>query len=283
MLDPLLRSAFRELRMAVVWWGLGVGIALVLTLALWPVISEEYSAMITELPEGWVTFFGEASLDTVEGYLTAQFFGYAPLVLGVFAILAGSAALAGEESQGTLDLLLAQPVRRRRLVLAQGLALTAGLGVTIAIMAVMAAATVILMDIELSPSRAFGALVLLWPFELALALLAMLLSLLLPGRAMAGSVLAAYLIASYVLGSLSNIYAPLADFRVLYITSYYQGTSALSGQINWAYFMGLVVILVAAWGACVALFEKRDIGTRRPFSLRRLLRRDRVKPAETGA
>ena len=239
--------------------------------------------MITELPEGWVTFFGEASLDTVEGYLTAQFFGYAPLVLGVFAILAGSAALAGEESQGTLDLLLAQPVRRRRLVLAQGLALTAGLGVTIAIMAVMAAATVILMDIELSPSRAFGALVLLWPFELALALLAMLLSLLLPGRSMAGSVLAAYLIASYVLGSLSNIYAPLANFRVLYVTSYYQGNGALSAEIDWAYVIGLVGILLAAWVACLVLFEKRDIGTRRPFGLRRLLRRVRVKPAEMGA
>ena len=280
MLDPLFRSAFREIRMAVLWWGLGIGLLLVLTVALWPSISEEYSNMIAELPEGWLAFFGGVSLDTVEGYLSVEFFSYAPLILGVFAILAGSAALAGEESQGTLDLVLAEPVRRWRLVLAKGFALMAGLGVTIAIAGVMTAATVIVMDIDLSAGRTFGAFALLWPFEFALALLAMLLSLLLPGRALAGSVLAAYLIASYVLDSMSNIEPALANFRVLYITSYYEGTSALSGEIAWAYVIGLIAILAVAWGSCLPLFERRDIGTQRPLNLGSLLRRNHTsRPA----
>ncbi|MEE8518260.1 MAG: ABC transporter permease subunit [Dehalococcoidia bacterium] len=276
MLDPLFRSAYRELRMAVIWWGLGIGLLLVFTVALWSSISEEYSKMIEQLPEGWIAFFGDVSLTTVEGYLSVEFFSYAPLILAVFAILAGSAALAGEESQGTLDLLLAEPVRRSRLVLAKGFALTAGAGVIVAIAAAMTWATVMAMDIDLSPGRTFGAFALLWPFVLALALLAMLLTLLLPGRAVVGSVLAAYLIASYILDSMSNIEPALADFRVLYITSYYQGTNALAGQIEWAYVIGLIGIVAVAWVACLPLFQRRDIGTQRPFSVSGLLRRRRA-------
>jgi ABC-2 type transport system permease protein len=262
--------------MAVIWWGVGIGLLLVLTVALWPSISEEYSAMIAELPEAWIAFFGGRSLTTVEGYLSVEFFSYAPLILGVFAVLVGSAALSGEESQGTLDLILSEPVRRSRLVLAKGFALTAGVGVIIAITTALTAATVIVMDIDLSPGRALGAFALLWPFELALALIAMLLTLVLPGRALAGSVLSAYLIASYVLDSMSNIEPALADFKPLYITSYYQGTNALGGQIEWAYVIGLVAIVVVTWVACVPLFARRDIGTQRPLNIRGLLRRNKT-------
>ena len=39
----------------------------------------------------------------------------APLILLIFAVGAGADAVAGEEERGALDLLLAHPLRRRRL------------------------------------------------------------------------------------------------------------------------------------------------------------------------
>ena len=57
---------------------------------------------------GWVIASGT-------GYWAA--FILAPLVLLIFAIGAGAGAVAGEEERGTLDLVLAHPVRRRDFVL----------------------------------------------------------------------------------------------------------------------------------------------------------------------
>ena len=58
----------------------------------------------------------------------------APLVLFIFAIGAGSGAVAGEEETGTLDLLLAHPLRRRDYVVQRFLALAvlvAALGIVL--------------------------------------------------------------------------------------------------------------------------------------------------------
>lgn len=47
-----------------------------------------------------------------EGYLNGQYFNLlAPLLLLIFAIGFGARTLAGEEREGTLELVLATPVR----------------------------------------------------------------------------------------------------------------------------------------------------------------------------
>ncbi len=109
MADPLFRKALGDLRGQILGWGIGIGLMLMLTVLLYPSIGSAYADVIDELPEGFLSFLGGATFDTLEGYLSIEFFSYAPLVLGIFAVMAGSASLVGEESQGTLDLLLAQP------------------------------------------------------------------------------------------------------------------------------------------------------------------------------
>ena len=54
---------------------------------------------------------------TPEGFFNLQPFSIlAPLLFIVFAVAKGSDATAGEEERGTLDLLLANPLPRRRVV-----------------------------------------------------------------------------------------------------------------------------------------------------------------------
>src|SRR5437763_16493604 len=67
--------------------------------------------------------FGDAGkLTSPEGFLSLAFFSYMPLILGVFAVLAGSGLLAADEENGTLDLVLAHPVSRTSLFLGRLLA-----------------------------------------------------------------------------------------------------------------------------------------------------------------
>ena len=57
---------------------------------------------------------GELDLASPAGYLNSQIYALlAPLLLLIFSIGGGAGAVAGEEERGTLDLLLAHPVRRR--------------------------------------------------------------------------------------------------------------------------------------------------------------------------
>ena len=69
---------------------------------------------------------GELDIASPAGYLNSQVYALmAPLVLLIFAIGAGAGAVAGEEERGTLDLLLAHPLRRRDYVVQRFLALAA--------------------------------------------------------------------------------------------------------------------------------------------------------------
>lgn len=279
MLDPLLRKTLSDLRGQTLGWGIGIGLLLMLTVLLYPSVGTAYVDVIDQLPEGFMSFFGDASFDTLGGYLSIEFFSYAALVLGIFAIMAGSASLVGEESQGTLDMLLAQPVARRRLVLAKLAGLVVAMGLVTAIVIAFFWLGVAFIDVEFSAGRLMASLLLLWPFEAALAVAAALVAMVLPGRLIAGMVLAVYLVASYVLDSLSSMLSALETVRPLFITSYYQGVAAINGDVAWGYLGGSIGALVLLVVATLVVFERRDIGTRSGFRLHLRLRRKEPLPA----
>src|SRR5207248_8557932 len=74
----------------------------------------------------FIGMFGDPTkLMSPEGFLSLAFFSYLPLIMGVFAVLAGSGLLAADEENGTLDLILAHPVSRTALFLGRLLAFVA--------------------------------------------------------------------------------------------------------------------------------------------------------------
>jgi ABC-2 type transport system permease protein len=55
------------------------------------------------------------NIETLGGYLQYKYGGFFPLVIGLWSILALSGTLAGETRRGSLDVLLAMPISRRRI------------------------------------------------------------------------------------------------------------------------------------------------------------------------
>jgi len=116
-----------------------------LVLAVYPVLRESggVDRFLRALPTGLLKLAGiepDVFLTGV-GFIEAQLYTMiAPLILSTMTILAGAAATASEEERGTIDLLLAQPLGRSRLVVENFLALaivsavaTLALGATIAL------------------------------------------------------------------------------------------------------------------------------------------------------
>jgi ABC-2 type transport system permease protein len=118
----------RDRRWSTLWWALGfVGLTL-FTVALYPSIKDQPSVdeLLANLPDAFRSAIGydaAVPLSSPAGYLQARLFStLAPLLAVVFGIGAGAWAIGGSEEAGTLELLLANPVTRSRVLVERYLA-----------------------------------------------------------------------------------------------------------------------------------------------------------------
>jgi ABC-2 type transport system permease protein len=193
-----------------------------------------------------------------ERFMSMEFFAFMPVILGVFAVLAGSGLLAADEENGTLDLVLAHPVSRTGLFVGRLLGFTAA---TVLILAVgWLGWAVWLSGSSLDVSR--GALAL--PFLSLLAVLlffgalALLLSMLLPSRRQAAMTTGLALVASFFLTSLARLNKSWEVVGQLSPLTYYQSGQAIRG-LNVGWFAGLLAAAAVFSAAAWLLFERRDV------------------------
>lgn len=123
---PTIRWELRQRRTAIFWWCL-VSLALVAVLLLiYPSIRDQaaqLSKLLNQLPNGVRQLkTGNSTVDigSPVGYLNSQvFYITLPMVFIILAITRGSGLIGRDEQDHTLELLLARPVSRGRLLLAK--------------------------------------------------------------------------------------------------------------------------------------------------------------------
>ena len=135
----------KQRRTAILWWTLGSALLACLILALYPSIrnqADQLNQALNSLPDGirQLKTGGTNSVNVADpvAFLNANvFYSTLPIVWIILAITRGSAVLGRDEQNHTLELLLARPISRTRLLFAKGLSL-------IAEFAVVSVATVVL-------------------------------------------------------------------------------------------------------------------------------------------
>jgi len=131
----------RDRRRALLWWALGFLALNLLTLAFFPTIrgQQDFDELVQQMPEALRAMFGMEqgiSLGSAAGYLWARLFSsLLTVLLVVYAIVVGAGLIGGSEEDGTLELLLANPVSRERVALERALAFAAALAALTAIAA----------------------------------------------------------------------------------------------------------------------------------------------------
>jgi ABC-2 type transport system permease protein len=131
MLGSVLLKTLRDSRRALIWWSLGLVGLVSMMVAVYPAVrgNDSLDRLVQDYPgalKAFIAFGGTVDYTSAAGYLGSELFSFmVPLLLLLAAIGAGARAIAGEEEQGTLDLLLANPISRRRLVLEKLAALAA--------------------------------------------------------------------------------------------------------------------------------------------------------------
>jgi len=259
----VLSQALRERRRSLLWWTLGLVLLIAVTVAFYPSIRDDpaLSDYAKDLPESLRALFagGELDLASPTGYLNSQIFALtAPLVLLIFAIGAGSGAVAGEEERGTLDLVLAHPVRRRDYVILRSLALAVLIAALAATLLSAVALGSWLVDLEIAFGRLLAASVSVALLAMFFGSLALTAGAIRPGRAQAIAVSAGIAVVAWLLDGLGQAVDALDAWRPLSL--YYQalGQSPLREGAPWSGWAilaaaSLVLVVVGAIG-----LERRD-------------------------
>lgn len=242
---------------------IGASVLLYVALIVGPMYNALSDALITlstAIPDALKAMIGSADMATPEGFLTAEIFSVTlPATLIVVGTMLGGRALAGEEEDRTMDLLLANPVTRSRVVvekaaaialvlLALGLAnaigtwlgsLIGGLGVS----------TVNIFTVSL-----LGTLLGLFFGYLSLAISAATGRRRAAAYGTAGVAFVTYFAASFL--PVSASFAAWAKVSPFY---YYMDGDPLANGVQWGHALVLVVLSAVTLASAVPLFRRRDV------------------------
>lgn len=253
-------------RWSIVWWGLAVIGFILINIVFYPTFKDQAAqldASLSQLPESAKALFaGTSDFTSPVGYLNSQiFFLMLPMLLSILSIGMGASLIAREERDGTIELLLARPVSRNKLLVGKTIA---GLGILL-IVSLLAWFTIIIsaraVDIAV-PLRyisvaTFGSFVLALCFG-SIAFVVTMLSK--TSKAAAIGVATLIALGGYIISSLSTTVKWLKNPSKIFPAYYYKPEELLRGNINWRYFIfPLTIIIVTAiisWWS----FNNRDIG-----------------------
>lgn len=261
----ILSWTLRSRKWSTVWWIVGVALLVFVTLIFYPAIHNQQAQLeksLSGLSDQTVALFSDTrDLFSPVGYLSGQiFYLMLPMLLGILAIGLGASLVGREEKEGTIELLLARPISRVKLIAAKA---AAGLFIVLIVGLVAGFFTAIMAKIVSLPV-AFWNIVLT---SLASALLAtsfgavaFMVTMLGKGaKAAAIGVAALIAIAGYILVSLSGNVSWLNTPAKIFAFNYYKPAEILQGQYNWANMLFIVgVILLCGLISWVA-FRRRDL------------------------
>lgn len=265
MLRNVALKTLRDYRRSLVWWGLGIVGFVALYAAIFPTVRDmpDIDELLDSYPEAVRAFIGASSgldFSSPEGYLQTEAFSFLlPLIFLIFGIGAGAAAIAGEEEHGTMELLLAEPVRRRRIVLEKLGAVTAAillLGL-VTWLSLWLGALAVGMDISAARLAAGTISVVL------LALVYMTLTLLLGAatgaRVLAIAASAGLALAAYVLDSLANLVEELQPVQPLSPFYLYRAAEPLRHGLDPVHALALLALALVFGALALPAFERRDL------------------------
>jgi ABC-2 type transport system permease protein len=125
----VLRVTLTQQRRALLWWAIGIILMALMFAAFYPSVRDSgntFDEYLDQLPEAFQTIIGP-DLTSPAGYLWSQLFSsVGPVVFLVYAIGTGARAIAGEEEEGSLDLVLSTPLRRDQVLVDKALAMVGG-------------------------------------------------------------------------------------------------------------------------------------------------------------
>ena len=267
----LFLSNLKLSRWGILAWGILIFLYGILTMYLYPTMTEsslDILGYINALPDAMKAAFGYEGIDftnltfTPEAFATLEFLVLWPLLIGIYGIFA-SISLARESERGTLDLLLAQPVRRYKVLISK---------FAVFIFAALIIATASLLGLLLGAAiinetvdTLSMALVLLEALLLVLsfASVTLLFSVIFLEPRKSLLVAGVFVGGSYIINFMVPILNPsISWLRNISLFYHYQPYEIVnSSSLNWTAVFVFTGVSIVCFVAALVIFQKRDLVT----------------------
>lgn len=264
MLRSVFLKTFHDQRASLLGWLAAIALIDLMYAAIWPSVRNQPSLddYLDRLPDAFRALFAAtgADLSTPEGYIQIELMSFlGPILVILYAVGQGSRAVAGEEERRTMDLLLATPVSRVRVLLEKTAAVVVG---TLGIAAATGAALVLegrLFDMVIPTDKVAAAMLHLALLGLVFGALALAIGAATGSTGLSRGVPAVVAVVAYMVHGLGPMVEWLKPVQSLSPFHQYIAHDPLRTGVSWpavAVAVATVVMLtvVAVWG-----FSRRDI------------------------
>lgn len=253
-------------RGAIIGWGLGMTAFALVYVGLYPSFADQVSMFEEFLDIPIYQAMGITTMSTYGGWMGSTVLNFLPIIVGIYALTAGTGTLAGEEERGTLENIATLPLARWQIVASKFLSiLVALLGILLFTAVTVVAITawvVTQVDIEVNYAGIFGAVISAFPLLAFLAAMALWLGAFLPTRAAAGGMATVVLIASYLTNNLFGQIENLRDYRFLSPFYYYNASeTAINEGVAAGDVLTLLALAALFFGLALLSFQRRNLMT----------------------
>ncbi len=256
----LLWHEIRSRRGAFIGWSIGLILYDLMYIAIYPEMQEQLEGL-ADLSVYQAMGIEMASF---EGYIGSTVIGLIPVLLGVYVVMAATATLAGEEEDGTLELLLTTRLKRWQIVTAKTLALLILTGVIVVVAGVgnVLGFNMIVDQINttLEAGDVFAVMMSTLPLIWALMMISLFMGTFMPNRRLAMMMGFLVLLGSYFGENIGGMVDSLEGVKPFSLFSYFDSSSAVfvdgvaAGDVA-----VLLVISVIAFALALVSFQRRDV------------------------
>jgi ABC-2 type transport system permease protein len=262
MLADVFRKTLRDQRRALLGWGIGLATMVLLMAALGPSVRDMMdSELLASYPEAMRRLFDIEAMGTGAGYLNAEIFSIlAPALLMAYGISRGARLVAGEEQDGTLEMLLVTRTSRMRILLDKAAALAVGVMVLGVVLFGATMVSSVTMDMGIPATHAaIGSLAMVL-IGIQHGWLALAIGAATGRRVLAVAAASTVAVMGYVLHVMGALVDAVASWQPLSPFTQAIDAGPVSGTVPLGFaWMAIAAIVFVA--VALPLFRRRDIAT----------------------
>lgn len=262
--DVLVRT-LRSSGRSMLWWSAGIVALVSLQIAVYPSIRgnagmEKLTEDYPKALKAFIAFGGGFDYTSPAGYLGSELFSFVlPLLLMIAAIGAGARAVAGDEEAGTLDLVLANPISRSRLVIDRFAALVAEVALIAVVLWAALAVACALASMDIGVGRLASAAADAALLAILYGAIALLVGAATGRRAVAIAVAAAAGVAAYMVNALAALVDALGPAQKASPFYHYAAGDPLRHGLSLGHTALLLAATVVVAAAAPYAFSRRDV------------------------
>ena len=256
----LLKHELQSRTGATIGWGIGLILFGALYIGIFPEVGEQMAGLAD------LSIYKAMGMDvsSFAGFIASVLLQFLPLLLGIYAITTSTQTLAGEEDNGTLELVLAMPIKRWQIVAVKACAIAvvafiilviAGAGNALVLNAIKAT-----VEVDVTSGQLFVAILNGWPITMAFVMIGLFLGAYLPNRRTAALATTILFVANFVGNSVVGLVESLKVVKPFSLFSYLDTTTTVFTEGVQIKDVG-VLLGVAALFFLLALlsFQRRDV------------------------